>query len=409
MWAGCGTMISQKSFVYKVCRDVHLSTALIIVISIYITILLITYYMRAECLKEKLVSSLAKAERVTSKNPSLAILESVLLGASDNQLVIKSTNLEVGVELTVPSKVVEEGVVAVNAGPLLSFLNTLPEEKNVLLDATSKGALVVNCGKHTASFKTVPYEDFPHIPSPSGSNYQVDCESLLQGLRDVWYSASVSGIKPELSSVYLYNEGDSLVFTATDSFRLAEKKIKSKNPPHDLSILIPQKNIPDIIKVLEGVRGEASVSIENGQVSVSVPHIYITSRLVIGNFFEYRKIFPKEFSTEVVLLRDDIVQALRMMKIFSDKFNQVSLSIVGSKETCEIKSKNSDVGEATYVFKAKVKGESVTLNFNHKYLFDCLQSIKSDSVVFKFNGAGKALLVEGYNDNSFIYLVMPNR
>lgn len=364
--------------------------------------------MKLECLREKLLIALQKADRVTSKNPTLAVLSSVVIGAEDNQIVVKATNLEVGVEITLGAKVSTGGVCAINASILASFLANIPHEKNVTLEL-DEGVLKAFCGSQRALVKTVPYEDFPVIPSSLESSLELPIEDFTKGLLSVWYSASVSSIKPELSSVYVYSEGGELVFVATDSFRLAEKKIKVKKEIPDLELLIPYKNIMDLVKVFDGESGLVNISFNKNQISCSLDNVYITSRLVDGTFVDYRKIIPKEYSTEVILLRDDLLQALRMMKVFSDKFNQITIGINGPKGICEFMSKNSDVGESTYNTPAKVKGETVSLNFNHKYISDGVTILNTDSVEMLFNGSGKPLLIKGHGDQSFTYLVMPNR
>ncbi len=365
--------------------------------------------MKAVCLREKFIHAVLKADKVTSKNPNLAVLSCILVGGAGDQLVIRATNLEMAVEVSIPAKIEKEGVMALPAGTILSFLTNIPSDKNVSFTLGDDKNLVVECGGHKAVIKTVPYEDFPHIPMTGDKEINLDIEEVKSGIRSVWYGASISGIKPELSSVYVFSEEGDLVFVGTDSFRLAEKKVKSKKNHGDVSLLVPQKNIADLLKIFEDVSGEVSLKFDSNHFSINTPNLSVISRLVNGNFPDYRKIIPKEHSTEVTVLKDDLIQSLRIMKVFSDKYNQISIAISGSRGTFEISSKNSDVGQGTYVFKSKVKGESLNLNFNHKYLFDCLQAIPEESVVMKFNGPGKALVVEGHNNSSFVYLVMPNR
>lgn len=365
--------------------------------------------MKFECLKEKLLPALLKAERITSKNPSLAVLSCVIIGASGNQVVIKSTNLELGLEITLPAKIEEEGVIALIPGPFIAFISNLSSEKNISISTNDKGILSISCGGHKATLKTEKYDEFPNIPESAEKEVSVNIESFIEGIQSVWYSASISSIKPELSSIYIYNDKEYIVFAATDSFRLAEKRIKIKKSIEDLHVLIPYKNIPEIVKILEGVGGDVKISTDRNQISFNSPNLYLTSRVIDGVFPDYKKIIPAGSTTEIILLKSELVEALRIVRVFSDKFNQISLSVSSPKGICEFTSKNSDIGEGTYVLKVKIKGESVNLNFNHKYLFDCIQSIPTESVIFKFNGQGKALVIEGYNDNTFTYLVMPNR
>ena len=135
--------------------------------------------------------------------------------------------------------------------------------------------------------------------------------------------------------------------------------------------------------------------------------IYLTSRVIDGSFPDYKQIVPKEFKTEVVVLKQDLLNALKLSNIFSDKFNQVNLLINPAKKIFELSSSNNDIGENKTYLDATLSGEEVQLGFNYKYFFDCFQSINSDSVSIRTNGAQKPIIVSGVSDNSFIYLIMP--
>ena len=122
----------------------------------------------------------------------------------------------------------------------------------------------------------------------------------------MYYSSSVSDVKPEISSVYIYSNEDSLVFVSTDSFRLAEKKVKIKNIEEINGILIPFKNISEIIRIFGEISGDLNICFNKNQISFSYNGIYLTSRLVDGVFPDYRQIIPKESKTEVVVLKQDL-------------------------------------------------------------------------------------------------------
>jgi DNA polymerase-3 subunit beta len=224
----------------------------------------------------------------------------------------------------------------------------------------------------------------------------------------VWYSASISSIKQELSSVYIYHNDGKLIFVSTDSFRLAEKTLIIRDKIEDFEpILIPLSNIAEIIRVLEYVGGNIELNISNNQISFVSDKIYLTSRLINGSFPDYKQIIPKEYTTEVVILKQDIVNTLKNTNVFSDKFNQVSFSINPAEKSFTVSSKNENVGEVTDAVDSAITGDSLNINFNHKYISDCFQSINQDSVSLEFAGLSKPMVVRGVGDPSFFYLVMP--
>jgi DNA polymerase-3 subunit beta len=200
-------------------------------------------------------------------------------------------------------------------------------------------------------------------------------------------------MKPELSSVYIYSDDEVLVFVATDSFRLAEKRLKIKNSHEITSFLIPVKNIPDIIRILDAATGDVEVALNKNQLSFQYDGVYLTSRIVDGVFPDYKQIIPKDHKTQVTLLKQDFVNALKIATIFSDKFNKISISAAPSKKVFELTTKNADVGENTNTLEVVSEGEDVAINFNYKYISDCFQSIDADSLALEFNGLTRPLVI----------------
>jgi DNA polymerase III subunit beta len=364
--------------------------------------------MKIECVKDKLLDAVIKAEKITGKNLTLPILSSISLEANGSVVKIKSTNLDLGLEIDVPVKVVEEGNVAVSGAVLVNFLSNLSGESKITIEST-ENEIFLHTSKTSTKIKAQNYNDFPIIPHLSGGkNLSIGPQDFIRGLRSVSYSAAVSSMKPELSSVYVYYDGEeSLVFVATDSFRLAEKKIKAKKGKEIGSILIPFKNIAEIIRVLEAAKSDVSVTLSSNQLSFEWEGYYLVSRIIDGTFPDYKQIVPKEFKTSITLLKQDLLSSLRLANVFSDNFNQVIMKIIPGEKLFELTTKNSDIGENHNTLDAVLEGEDLTVSFNYKYIMDCFQSIESDSVVLSFTGLGKPVAIRGVGDKTFLYIVMP--
>ena len=256
------------------------------------------------------------------------------------------------------------------------------------------------------------HEDFPSIPRLNSvgedlKTIKINSNELLVGFKSVWYSASNSSIKPELGSIFIYNGDNNLVFVSTDSFRLAEKKINTKLKIDFPQTLIPQKNVSEIIKLFEDYQGEIDIIFEKNQAAFMIDGLYVVSRLIDGSFPDYKQIIPKSFEATATVLKNDLVSSIKTSNIFSDALNQVRLRVDVKSKTLNIESKNNDVGEYKESIKSAVTGEDIELNFNSRYVIDCIQSISGDSLVLSFGGIGKPLVVSGVSDKSFLYIVMP--
>lgn len=363
--------------------------------------------MNIECLQEKFHNAVKHVEKVTGKNLTLPILSSVLLITEEGLLKLRATNLNVGVEVQVPAKIEDGGMVAVNGNVLSTTLSNMKSTKNIQLNLI-EGNIQIKSDDSSALVKSLDPEDFPTLPRvEKGVSFTVSLQKFIESLKAVSYAAAFSEIKPEIASVYMYPDNGELYFVATDSFRLAEKKLSVKNLPEFSGVMIPIKNVQDIIKVFGGDKGDVEVTLDENQLGLVCENTYLTSRLVEGIFPDYRQIITQEFTTNITALTSDILQALRMTDIFADKFNQVDVSVKPQEKKVVFSSKNADIGESTTDLSAAVSGEEIMMSINHKYLSDVFQSLVTDSTSFDFVAVNRPIIVRGVGDKTFLYLIMP--
>ena len=362
--------------------------------------------MKLECSIGKIKNALIATERITGKNLTLPVLGSILWVASDNKLKLRATNLSLGIEIEIPAKIEKEGVVAIKGNILSSLFSVLEGDSIVSFELKNEN-LLVKTKQNTILIKSIPHDDFPTIPIVDGTTFNISSKKFIDGMKGVYYSASVSDIKPEIGSIYIYPEDDILVFVATDSFRLAEKKIKIKQELKFDGILIPLKNTLEIIRLFDGVTDDIKITLQKNQISLTTNNIYLTSRVVDGIFPDYKQIIPKEAKTQAVVLKQDFIGALKVANIFSDKFNQLMLTIKPKEKIFEIETKNSDIGENNSKISGALSGEEIIVNFNYKYILDCFQSITQDSLSLELNSSSRPMVIRGVGDSSFMYLIMP--
>jgi DNA polymerase III subunit beta len=362
--------------------------------------------MKLECSVEKIKNALITCERMTGKNLTLPVLGSVLWVASNKTLTLRSTNLNIGIEIEVPAKIEKEGIVAIR-GDILSSLFSVLQGDSIVSFELINGNLSVKTKSNIILLKSIPHEDFPTLPNVEGDSFTIPSKKFIEGIRSVYYSASVSEVKPEIGSVYMYPEDDMLVFVSTDSFRLAEKKVKIKQKLSFGGLLLPLKNAVEIMKVFDGKDEDVKITFQKNQIALSIPGIYVTSRVVDGSFPDYKQIVPKNSLTQATVLKQDFVSSLKVSNVFSDKFNQITITIKPSEKVFELEAKNSDIGENTTFISGALSGENVSANFNYKYILDCFLSITADSLTLELNGNNRAMVIKPIGDSSFMYLVMP--
>lgn len=355
--------------------------------------------------REELLDRLELVGRVSTKHITLPILQCVLLHAEGTEFTIKATNLEIGIESKLTVKVTEEGSIAVPASTLtqsISFMTT----KEVTL-RTEDSLLVIEGSGSVTNIKSIPFEEFPNIPRISEKGQKINRNLFSLGIKTTSFAASVSSIKPELGSIHILQKKEhSLTFVSTDSFRLMEKTVPQKGFILNEPILIPQKNAVELARVCDVRNSEPEFKINENQCALEFEDgVYVTSRLTSGSFPDYEQIIPKEYSTHSTLLKNDLVHAFKKTNIFLNKFLQVSLYM--TKDSVTISANSGEVGTTTESVKAQTSGDDLTLNFNQRYLSEAMGHIVDDSITLHFAGIGRPLVIEGVNDRSLRYLVMP--
>ncbi|OGZ66948.1 MAG: DNA polymerase III subunit beta [Candidatus Staskawiczbacteria bacterium RIFCSPHIGHO2_02_FULL_34_9] len=370
--------------------------------------------MKAEVLKENLKSGLSVTERVAGKNLSLPILSNILINTEDSFLNLISTDLEVVIKLWILSKIINKGNVVVPAKLFSGFISSLPNDK-VLIESKDNN-LNIECGKLKTNIQGYNPEDFPIIPEFKESGFlEINNDKLCQAISQVSDIPTNSQSRPEISGVYFYFSKNNLKMVATDSFRLAEKTIiLEKFIDKEVSFILPQRSVREVLNILDGKTGTVKILFSNNQVlfefpmkEVKHPLIQIISRLIDGDYPNYQDIIPSKFKTKVVLKRDEFLNQLKTASLFSDKNNEVKISVNKEDEEIEILSKNPNIGENKSNISAKINGDSISVSFNYKFLIDGLSNIKSSEVEFSVSKEEGACILKPVGDFSYIYVVMP--
>ena len=343
------------------------------------------------------------AERKSSTLPSLS---SILIIAGNEGIKMRATNLETGIDLKLEGKCINDGAVAIPATILQQIASTTTQEGSVTMENTGD-IISFTSGTGKSLIKTVPYEDFPSIPFPENPKNKIVLPGIL--LRNLFTTiascASSSTVRPELSSICLSIEGGVLTAVATDSFRLAEKKVSLASKGTQGKFLIPAKNATDIAQALPD--DDVTVSFDDHQCAFVAEQGMLVSRLTNAVYPDYRQIIPKESIVEAIILRKDFEMALKRTTIFSDSFQKVRISFNPKKNNFSFFARNADIGESLETLSAKISGSALDLSFNHRYLSAALALTSSESISLTAAGIGRPLIIRGIGDASLMYLVSP--
>ena len=370
--------------------------------------------MKIEILKENFKNGLSVVEKNISKNLSLPILDNVLINTEDSFLSLTSTDLETVIKLWILSKVIQKGKVVAPVKFLSSFVSYLSDEK-VVLETKGENLYIESKNIKTQIHGFNP-EEFPIIPEFKNLDYlEVNNKIFCQGLSQIINIVSLSQTRPETSGIYFNFSKNNITIVATDSFRLAEKNIKLKNSTKkEYSFILPQKPAREIINILENKEGNLKIYFSENQVlfefpmkEVKHPQIQITSRLIEGQYPNYHDIIPNKFKTSIVFKKDEFLNIIKTASLFSNKNNEIKISVLPTKKEVEVFSQNPNIGENKSNLGAKIEGDPIEVSFNYKFLIDGLINIKSSEVIFDISKEDGPAVLRPVGDSSYIYVVMP--
>jgi DNA polymerase-3 subunit beta len=340
------------------------------------------------------------------RSATLPVLAGIAIIAGDDGIKLRATNLETGIDLRIEGTIKDPGVIALPATVLREITSSENGAGTMTLEHAGE-TVVITSDSGKSTLKTLPYEDFPILPLPESpkATFSLPGSTIELLIGSVVACASTSTVRPELASVLVSAEGGVLKAVATDSFRLAEKRtsIQGKLPP--FSMLIPAKNAIDILQALPAE--DIALSLDEHQCAFSWKNGVLTTRLVASSYPDYTQIIPKSFVTEATVLRKDFELGLRRVAVFSDAFQKIRIQLSSSGKEVVLAARNSDIGESTEHIAASVTGDAIELSFNHRYLAAPLSLIGTDSITLSASGIGRAAVMRGAGDNSFLYLVMP--
>jgi len=367
--------------------------------------------MKFICRKKRLYEAIILGSKVATKKSSLESLGALVLDVVGTKLTIYATNLEVATKIELPIKSGEDGKIAVDAQLLTSFLGTI-DEKEELNCRVDNNSFIISSERGDVQMEILSTEEFPLIPEV---NKEIDfitipSNIIKEGLQSTVFACAQSTIRPELSSVYVYNKDNELFFIATDSFRLSEYSVKVKISNDIVPVLIPSTVAHNLIQIFQDLEDDVDVYIEDDQVSFISGGVVVTSRIIDGNFPDYKKIIPTEYVLEASVFKKDLSIALKQVQLFSDTFNQIELS-VGNDDSLHIKSTKKGSGEVKHSVPGKLinkDNNELTLKFNYQYFNDFLSHVKSDSIGCYFSGVAKPIILKDDSSKTkFRYLIMP--
>jgi DNA polymerase-3 subunit beta len=361
--------------------------------------------MKFRCDRDALSEALQTVQRGVSSRPGIPALTGVLMEASDEgRLTLTTTDLEVSARLSVEVQVQEAGIALVPArllGDTVKSLSDAPVEFE-----TDQSQARLRCAHYEGSLRLLPAEDFPGLQEPSGTVVSVEAGKFAEAVSQVGRAASRDEARPVLTGVLLEISREGVVLVATDSYRLAIRDLVATSSA-EAKAIVPERALSEAGRAASAdEKGTVELSIDESQVSFRVGTLMLTSRLIEGEFPNYRQLLPEVHESRLFVSRQQLLDAVRRVGLLARDTTPVRLEFnaLGVK----LSSSSPDLGQAVETVEARYEGEDLTVAFNPQYLADGLTAATGESVRLDVRDGLKPGVVRGDGDE-FTYLVMPVR
>lgn len=363
--------------------------------------------MKFSIKQENLIKSLLDVKRVVPSKPQLPILQSILIEAKNGQISLFATDLYTGIKASVVSVVDEPGVVAVPAQAITEVITTLSpgnisfELKDRVLHISGKGVSV--------KLQTFDANDYPPFPEKDGESFNLLKSDLDKIVKTVVFATAKDDSRPILTAV-LFNFDQHQEVVATDGFRLATLSLDREYGQQKM--LIPAKAILEISRLQdknEANQIEFTISQELKQLFCSFDNTQIVIRLMEGEYPPYEKIIPADFSTQLVIDREDLINAIKGAVIFAKESSNIVKFEVVDKQMI-ITATSPTLGNHTSQINVDIdQGGDAKIAFNAQYLMELLSSIKEDSIWMGINDSLQPAMFRPLDMLEYRYIVMPFR
>jgi len=366
--------------------------------------------MKIICDAAALALSCANVSRAVAAKAALPALEGILIDARGEGAQLSCYNTELGIRTVQPCTVEEEGSVVVNAHLFCEILRRLPEGKAEII-ADSRCYVTIAAGEARFSLMGIPAEDFPELPSVTGGFAVTLQQSVLKEMvRQTVFAVAVKGEKAVHTGIQFTVEENSLRMVAVDGVRLGVRQEQISYEGELLSFVVPAKTLSEIVKLTEDDESFVSLSVGKRQIVFELAGYTFVSRLLEGDFLDYRTTLPKECTVTARVSTRRMLEALErtsLMGAADAKLRSPSTCVLSERGI--FLSSSTAIGTASDRFEAVIDGTPLEIGFNNKFLIDALRATDSDECLLKFNTPIAPILIEPPEGESYLYLVLPVR
>lgn len=361
--------------------------------------------MKLQVTQENLHKALNNVAKVANTRGTLPILANILIKTVGNRVSVAATNLDIAITQYIGSKVSSEGSITIPARLMQDFIANLSSDSTITLDLKDT-KLHVTTPRHQSIINGTSAEDYPVMPAISGgTQWTVPSSTLRSGLQQVLMAASTDETRPVLTAVNIHTFEKHLYLAATDSYRLAEKRLMELDK--DVSLLVPASALQDLLRILTDTDEEVHVTHDEQQVLFKVGDVELVARLIDGTYPDYRKLIPKTFTHTAQVAQKELLDITKVSALFArESAGSVTVHLNELDQQINIRAVASQLGENNASTAATITGEGV-ITLNSRYILDAIHALDGVDMTMGFNGKLEPCVLSGVSHDDYTHVIMP--
>jgi DNA polymerase-3 subunit beta len=365
--------------------------------------------MKITTRRDALFGQLQTVTRAASTRSAVQALSGVQVLAENGGIELRATDMEIGLRVPLAGEIIREGSVVLPARLLVDVVRALPGDEISLELRPSEQDVEIVGGTATFHIRTLRSEDFPPFPQPEGERVEVPGDAFVETVTKVARSASRDETRPVLTGILVSAAGEELRMVATDSYRLSVKETRLEAPLNgSFEANVPARALQELTRIVQHESAETlAVSVRANQVVFEVGGVVLSSRLIDGQFPNYRQLLPDAYEHELRLSGSEITDVVRRISLLAQKNAPLRLAFTEGELT--VSARTPDVGEARETIPVPFTGEPLEIGFNPDFLRDGLEAVESGDLLFKLISPLRPGMIEAADGSGFQYLLMPIR
>lgn len=369
--------------------------------------------MKIVCEKEKMLKGINSVIKAVSSKTTMPILEGILIQTNDNNLKLTTYDLEIGIEYIMECTIEEQGACVVNAIMFSEIIRRLPNT-DIEITLNDKNLLVIECEGSLYKLATMNPQEFPELPKIDVDNsISIDQITLKNMIRKTIFAVSTEENRPIFTGCLFEIKGNKLNVVAVDGFRLAWKSIFLSEKTNDFSAVIPGRTLNEINKILDDSFDVLKIGVSKNQALFEMSNCKIVTRLLDGEFLNYRNAIPTNYETRIRVNRGILQDCFERISLISsssvekEKKYPVKLLIDIGKLTISCTNQMGDAKEEIFL---TTEGKNLEIGFNPKYFLDALKSIDDEEIFVDFGtNISPSIIRSVEEDGDYIYMILPIR